>query len=297
LVDKPKFSVLIANYNNARFLSTALKSVYDQTYTNWEIIIVDDSSTDESIEMLSTLEHEDQIKVVYQKKNKGVGVTKREAVNHATGDIVGFLDPDDKLTEDALEESVRAHIEHPNASLTYSLLYTCDKNFNINNIPDWTGVIPEGITNLLSNKVSHFVSFKRVLYNTTAGIDKRLKLAEDKDLYYRLEEVGDLIFINKPLYYYRIHEGGIASTKDKRVAAYKWAYLAKRNAYLRRENTSIKNIGVSDLRYHFRRIIRNEISMSYSQSKFFNILPILSIIPIYIYPTRKILLSYQLLKY
>jgi hypothetical protein len=57
-----------------------------------------------------------------------------------------------------------------------------------------------------------------------------------------LEKVGDLIFINKPLYYYRTHEGGIASTKDKGTEAFKSAYLAKRNVYLRRENISIKTL-------------------------------------------------------
>src|SRR4030043_677699 len=94
---RPLFSVLIANYNNGKFLKECLQSIFSQTYSNWEIIIVDDASTDNSLLIYKQYLNNNKIKICYNKKNKGVGYTKNKCVLYAKGDICGFIDSDDAI--------------------------------------------------------------------------------------------------------------------------------------------------------------------------------------------------------
>ncbi|MBR5957742.1 MAG: glycosyltransferase family 2 protein [Salinivirgaceae bacterium] len=83
----PLFSVLIANYNNGRYLQEAVDSVRSQTYTNWEIILVDDASTDNSKELYKELEKDSHIHIFYNEENKGCGYTKRRCAELAKGEV------------------------------------------------------------------------------------------------------------------------------------------------------------------------------------------------------------------
>lgn len=251
----------MASYNNAEYFDEALESVLAQTYSNWEVIIVDDASTDQTRAVLSKYKDHEQIKVTYRKENRGCGSTKSEAAAYAQGDLAAFLDPDDKLEKNALALMVEAHQQHPQASLVYSLFFACDENLNNPQIPSWIGPLPEGVSNLKANKVSHFASFKTELYKQTTGIDPQLQRAVDKDLYYRLEEVGDTVFIDQPLYHYRIHSGGIASTKGKKIKALRWAFYVKKNAFLRRQQKKLDNISWGDLKKDFRYLQKKELGI------------------------------------
>lgn len=75
MIASPLFSILVAQYNNARFLQQAIDSVYAQEYANWEIIIVDDCSTDNSCEIYKEYEQDNRIHVFYNKENRGEGYT------------------------------------------------------------------------------------------------------------------------------------------------------------------------------------------------------------------------------
>jgi glycosyltransferase involved in cell wall biosynthesis len=201
------FSVLIANYNNGPYLKDALLSVINQTYDNWEVIIVDDQSTDNGFDLERQANKDPRIKLFQNKVNKGCGFTKAKCIELAKGDICGFLDGDDALTANALELMVNKHISYPNASLIYSQSYLCDESLNKVKLNDKIGAIKEGDTYLDSlfgaPLVNHFATFKRECYKRTLGIRKNLKRAVDQDLYYKLEEVGDLIYVEQPLYFYR----------------------------------------------------------------------------------------------
>ena len=123
--DSPLFSVLIANYNNGRFLMDAISSVREQTYSNWEIILVDDASTDNSTELYKQLEQDERIHIFYNETNGGCGFTKRRCAELANGSLCGFLDPDDTLLPEAIQKHVAAHQGHPQVSVVYSRCYYC----------------------------------------------------------------------------------------------------------------------------------------------------------------------------
>lgn len=200
----PLFSVLIANYNNGCFLRDAVNSIFSQTYENWEIVIVDDGSTDNSIALYEELSAHPRIRILRNDRNRGAGYTKGRCVTEARGEICGFVDPDDQLADkDALTTMVQAHRDHPEASMVYSGFYDTDENLVV--IGKRMGTPLHGVSALESCTwpFKHFVSFKKAKYDLTVGIDPLMKRSVDYDMYYKLEEVGEVVHIDKLLYYYR----------------------------------------------------------------------------------------------
>ena len=219
----PKVSILIANYNNGVFITAAINSVLIQTHANWEIIIVDDASTDKSIEIISGfLQNEERIKLVRNTKNRGCGYTKHKCVQLATGKYCGFLDPDDSLDKNAIHQMVNVLEKNKDCSLAYSRLNICDQNLNYLYSSNFATEIGASSSYLYhkSGSVSAFAVFRLKSYLQTDGINKFLKRAVDQDLYLKLEEVGKLLLVEKHLYNYRQHKGGISLNNniDKAMA-------------------------------------------------------------------------------
>lgn len=227
----PLFSVLIANYNNGRYLQEAVESIKAQSYTNWEIILVDDASTDNSRELYALYADDVRIKIYYNKENNGCGFTKRRCVELATGELCGFLDPDDTLSPDALEVMVSIHFSRPKVALVCSRHLVCDESLN----PMWESTPRDkSKLNYLTQRfhtVEVFASFKQELYLNSVGINPYFKRAVDQDLYYLLEEQGEIVFIDNLLYNYRLHSNSISNGHYR---ALYWHVLAMKSASERR---------------------------------------------------------------
>jgi glycosyltransferase involved in cell wall biosynthesis len=229
-------SVLVANYNNASYLEEAVYSVLNQSYPNWEIIIVDDASTDKSWDLINSLaRHYQQIRVHQNHTNQQVGATKAKATELAKGEICAILDPDDSLEPTALERHVIHYEQHPECSMIGSNYYTCDENLNI--IEKNKSIFqPQNHISYLASKdggLHHFWSFRKARYKQTLGFDAFFTLAEDQDLFYKLEEVGLIEVIDEPLYFYRTHKDAI-SQGEKVSLAYAYHIFAQLNALERR---------------------------------------------------------------
>ena len=259
--DLATFSILIANYNNGRYLQEAIDSVLAQTYGNWEVILVDDKSTDDSRAIYEKYVADSRFKIYYNDVNRGCGYTKRRCAELATGELCGFLDPDDALLPEALETMVKAHAEHPECSLIYSTCYRYSGDRKVE-MPVWDfiGPIPEDSDFLIYRKklVSHFVSFKRDAYLKTSGIDATLKAAVDRDLYYRLEEQGKLLYIPVPIYLYRINNAASISigTKESEKKAYYNCIKSELNAICRRMGTDLYRRNEVQYQHYMRKILR-----------------------------------------
>ena len=228
------FSVLIANYNNGRYLQQAIDSVIAQSYDNWEIVIVDDGSTDESETIYRKYNREDRVRVVYNGTNKGCGYTKWRCVENARGTFCGFLDPDDALLPNALEVMVGQHQRHPEASVIFSRHYVCDENLKIIRESRMLK-IKEGesyFTNL-DYKQESFSSFVKEMYDKTEGISPSLHKAVDQDLYFKLDEVGKSVAIDAITYKFRICKTGISHENHGIPAAF-WNMVVRYEACKRR---------------------------------------------------------------
>lgn len=243
---KRLFSVLMANYNNSGYISQAIDSVVSQTYNNWELVIVDDASSDNSVEIVKGYLWHKRIKLFRNSRNLGCGAAKKRCAELATGEILGILDPDDVLDKNVLDVIMNAYQSDSEYGFVYSTHYECDKNLKSLRISPWVGSISPGKTNLNKSKISAFRSFKKSVYKKTEGYDPFFRRAADKDIIYKLEELTRIKYINKPLYYYRIYNGGI-SQGENTYEARCYDILAKCNAYLRRRGTKIPNITREDI--------------------------------------------------
>ena len=128
------FSILIANYNNGRYLDTALTSLQAQTCQDWEVILVDDASTDDFEQVIARWEGDKRIKVFRNVRNEGCGYTKRRCAELASGSLLAFLDPDDALEPGALMVMGEAHALHPECSLIHSTHYICDPELRVKRV-------------------------------------------------------------------------------------------------------------------------------------------------------------------
>lgn len=212
-----KFSILIAHYNNYDLFLDCYESIIRQSYKNFEVIVLDDCSSDDSFQKLNELLRNDNRFKIYQNEvNSGVGFTKRRLVDLATGEICGFLDPDDALTENALEKSLSCY-KNDNVIATYSLINICDENLKFQKIFPNTYKIKSS-HRLFFNirfEISHFFTFRKSAYKKIRGVNPELKVAEDMDLYLQLYDIGEIKFIPEPLYFYRIHKNGLSHTPEK----------------------------------------------------------------------------------
>ena len=215
-----KFSILMANYNAGKYIKDAIKSVLRQTYTDWELIIVDDKSKDNSVEIINKFLGDPRIKLTIRDENGGYGKTLQTAVKHVTGEVCGILDSDDTLRSDALEIMVKNHVKHPECGLIYSQFMKCNANLKKIKKGDCTVIPPDTtwLDAMLSGKkpklrVSHFKTFRKSDYDRTDGFHD-LRRTVDKDIVLKLEEVTKLLFVDEVLYYYRVHSQCISRSSS-----------------------------------------------------------------------------------
>lgn len=238
----PLFSILIAQYNNGKYFQDCYNSIIAQTYQNWEVVIVDDCSTDDSVMMMKKIIGNDsRFKIEINTENKGCGFTKRKLAEIARGEICAFLDPDDAITEEALSVMISEHQKYPEASAIYSKPYFCDENLNIQ-----YEIKSHQVENFdpyffdFEGKIFAFLSYKNIFYNRTVGIDIYLQRAVDKDLVLKLYEIAPCFLVDKAMYKYRIHKNGISNNQNQ-DKAYFWYWVAI-IAAAKRRNINIENL-------------------------------------------------------
>lgn len=99
-------SIIMPSYNTGRFIAETINSVLAQSYTNWELIIVDDCSSDDTDEVLSRFLTDERIKYFKNDKNSGAAISRNKALREAKGKWIAFLDSDDLWTADKLEKQI-----------------------------------------------------------------------------------------------------------------------------------------------------------------------------------------------
>lgn len=242
MTNQPLFSILIANYNNGKYLMDAIESVRQQTYTNWEIILVDDCSTDNSHELYKEFEKDERIHIFLNDQNRGCGYTKNRCVSLANGEWCAFLDPDDMIREDALAIMANAINANPQHGVFYSHMYVCDENMNVVYDNTYAYGSKEWEQFIHYQKGIPLFFFRKGVYLPTPGIHLSLTQSVDIDLYYKLAEVTTAYYINQPLYYYRNNPISLTKNPSRATATHLWVMLE-----------SLRRLGCSDLE------IQNEI--------------------------------------
>ena len=230
--DEP-LTVILANYNGGKYIEAAIASVIKQSSENWNLIIVDDASTDDSVSKIQKLLSDKRIKLIRHDINKGYTAALKTAIASIPAGVFGLLDSDDALAPNAIEVMKTAHLDNPECGFIYSQFVYCDENLK----PVKKGYcdgIKKGKTNLDSDVISHFKTFKIDYYWKTSGYDEEILYAEDKDIVYKMEEICGVKFIDEILYLYRVLKTSQSNNPERRRLSVESMSTAKVNAIIRR---------------------------------------------------------------
>lgn len=227
-------SIIVPCYNQENYISDCLDSVLDQTYTNWECIVIDDGSTDNSKNIIEKYSSkEPKIKYYYQ-ANSGVCIARNTAIKYSAGDYILPLDGDDKIGRTYLEKAV--YLLDSDKDLT--LVYCEAENFGAKQ-GKW--LLPNYSYDLLLRKNIIFCSafFRRIDFDKTTGFDPLMKkgLEDWEFLITLLSNQGKVYRINEILFFYRISESSrntsFSENDRKEIRAYVYAKHKKLyNQYL-----------------------------------------------------------------
>ena len=202
-----RFSVIIPLYNKAPYARRALESVIGQTFRDFELIVVDDGSTDESYSVAqSVLEGSDVKHLVLHQNNTGVSTTRNNGVAASSGEYLCFLDADDWWAPTFLEKMDSLIREYPDAGI-YGTNYYYVKNGKERvcvtgaetGYINYCKVYSEGMAMPLT---SISVCIPRLVFDSLCGFRPHLKLGEDFDLWIQIALNEKVVFLNEPLAYY-----------------------------------------------------------------------------------------------
>lgn len=206
------FSIIIPSYNKAPYLWKAIQSVLSQTFTDYELIIVDDGSKDDSAEIAAkAIESRPNCRLIKQ-ENAGVSVARNNGVAASQGEYLCFLDADDWWDSLFLEEMAKLIAEIPDAGI-YGTNYTI-----VNETKGKTRVSPIGVEQGFEKGYINYcqvyaktmamplwtgaVCIPRKVFEETKGFNPQLKMGEDFDLWIRIAIRHKVAFLNKPLAFY-----------------------------------------------------------------------------------------------
>lgn len=187
----PFFSVIIPLYNKEAFIESTLKSVLQQTFQDFEIIIVDDGSTDESFQLASNFKNANIF--IFKQKNQGVSVARNLGIEHASSKYIALLDADDVWHENHLNELKKQIDLFPNAGLycnNYEILHSKNvrkkASFNFNYNTECL-IVEDYFKASIINSVAwtSAVGFSKEIFKTLGGFNPDLKTAQDLDLWIR----------------------------------------------------------------------------------------------------------------
>lgn len=208
MIDNPLVSVVIPTYNRAAFLSDAVESVLRQTFTNYEIIVVDDGSTDGTDSLIQG--YGDRLKYVRQ-QNRGVSVARNEGVRVSRGEYIAFLDSDDIWTPDKLACQISFLSRFPECDLLFSPAWVVNANLDrTSSQPLFGGLAVSDITlnTLYLRNIIIVITLlvRRDVFQAIGGFDPDIRYGEDWSLAIRILTRGALgAYLPEPLAYIRRH--------------------------------------------------------------------------------------------
>ncbi|MBF0522910.1 MAG: glycosyltransferase [Candidatus Omnitrophica bacterium] len=217
-----KVSVIIPTYNRAQYLKHALDSVFQQTYTDFEVVVVDGGSIDNTKEVLNDYKSAYQGKIkCFFCENKGAAAARNFGVKHASGEWIAFLDSDDLWLPYKLEQQIKFLDETPDVSLVYSLYESFDDRGSCVSdvLANYYKVLPQG--NVLPELLlrcfiwTSTVVMRRNLFKEMNGFNERLRIGEDYDLWLRVAQKHQIGAVKNVLARYRQHDSNIMKEDRK----------------------------------------------------------------------------------
>jgi glycosyltransferase involved in cell wall biosynthesis len=296
----PLISIVLPCYNGEKFLAQSIQSCIDQEYQNWELLLVNDCSTDNSYKiMLDYAKNNSRIKIIDNKKNLKLPTSLNAGFDAAQGEYFTWTSDDNYYLPNALNELLKAILGN-NADAVYSGYYIIDEKGEI--IDKHMPLEPE-------NMICHSVAgasflYKRSVHETLKGYNANMFLIEDYDFWLRMYLFGyKIITLNLLFYCYRTHSNSLTNMQSSKIikatyqrVVYNYKYLNKFpssyiSVYYDYIFKKAQYIGINDLFFLFSNSIMEnpKFSIELIYSCFFRkIILLISIIGNFLNPIIKV---------
>ncbi|GGI71137.1 hypothetical protein GCM10007978_06330 [Shewanella hanedai] len=232
----PKVSVVMPVYNVQHFVKSAIESVLSQSFTNFELILINDCSTDQSLEICQTI-NDSRIRIVNHEQNKGLAAARNTGIRNAAGNYIAFIDSDDMWHKDKL----KLHVEHldtsPEIGLSFSRSSFMDHEGNkidYYQMPQLKGItaadllcrnpVGNGSAPVIRNETLHDIGFQALNHpeHHSSYFDENFRQSEDIECWLRIVATTHwkMEGIPAPLTYYRLNQQGLSSNIIKQLGSW-----------------------------------------------------------------------------
>ncbi|MBD2301428.1 glycosyltransferase [Nostoc sp. FACHB-190] len=243
----PKISVVIPTYNSERTIKTTIDSVLSQSFTDFELIVINDGSTDSTLDIASQIQ--DSRLKVFSFENAGGNVSRNRGLQKAVGEFVSFLDADDVWTSDKLVSQLEALQDNIDAKVAYSWTDYIDENGKF--LVSGSHITVNGdvyerllVSNFLENGSNPLI-YREALIEL-GGFDESLSAAQDWDMWLRLAARYSFVCVPKVQILYRVSANSLSSNLVRQEKA---CLYVLEGAYHTRElvNKNVWNLSLTNL--------------------------------------------------
>ncbi len=221
LSESPLVSVTILNYNYGRYLARAVESVLHQSYTNIEILLIDDHSSDSSLEVMRVFAADPRVAILAHDENRGYVPSLLEGCERSSGKYMAVVSADDySINNNAIASQVALMEANPQTSFCFSAWHQEDHEgtvLHVRTALNHTGVLAGASAFkqfLESSPVLHSGALiRRDSYLRVGGYDADFQFSVDTVMWLKLAIVGDVGYINEPLFAYRAHDSNLSQSR------------------------------------------------------------------------------------
>jgi glycosyltransferase involved in cell wall biosynthesis len=251
-IDSPLVSIIMPCYNGEKYLSETLESVHKQTYENWECIIMDDGSTDNSKQVISEYQKKDKRYKYFYQPNKGTSVARNNAIHESKGKYILPLDSDDKISPQYIEQAVSVLEKNNDIKLVYSKAML----FGILNGP-WSLRPYSQKEMLIENMIFCSALFRRTDFDRTPGFSEDMRGGfEDWDFWLTFLSESDKVYqIPEVHFYYRIRDNSRNPSVDEAMQK-----ELRHQIYVKYKTLYDKYFEISDVLFEYNKI-RNQYTI------------------------------------
>lgn len=255
-------SVVMPVYNGEIYLAEAIESVLNQTYKNFEFIIIDDGSTDKSAKIVNKYKEKDSRIVLHQQPNSGLPVSLNKGIELAKYDVIVRMDADDIMLPQRLEKQVPFLLSHPEATVVSCYSYhinSTGKRIGGSGNYSYIETVEKCKKHIAGGGMIFClhpgVMFWKKPVVEAGGYDVKLPVSEDTELWNRLADKGHYtIVMPERLIDYRIHMGAISSSWHKSINHRNWVYFNIINRRKGFPEISFEDFEKKNRKAHIRRL-------------------------------------------
>jgi len=250
MINHPTVSVIIPTYNRAHLIGKAIKSILNQTFQDFEIIVIDDGSTDNTEETVKNFNNF-KIRYIRHTNNRGVSVARNTGIRVSRGKYIALLDSDDEWLPEKLEKQIKTFkSESPEVGIVYSnVLHIDESGKNMHKLTNPKKVEGHIYEDLLGGNyvgTSSTLLIKKECFNRVGLFDDLLKAENDWDMWIRIAKYYRFALIKIPLVKYRFHSNRISNNPELKIIMARRILVKYANELKERRGTHSKhyfNIG------------------------------------------------------